>query len=230
MRVLNQYVDNREQKPSPEEWVALLREQGHAFHIMHLPIGDITWETLPDQSQEGTVTTTHVVERKSMHDLLNSVRDGRLKRYVDRVKDMHSSPHRYVFYLLVEGYDIPSFGGAHWTHDRVDSLLLSVQEEGVYTVRSQGLMHSAARIDGLIKRSTRPRMALSVPRTPDVSDDEIKFIMCLPGIGLAKARSLRRDYGSPQGVLDAFQSGVPRTKGIGLGTADGVRAFLRGDA
>ncbi len=214
MRISMIHVDDREQKPSSAEMVRAIQEHMPA-RIDRQDCGDMAWVCQADR--DGEKSSRHVVERKSIEDAINSVRDGRLKSFIEKAHELQAH-----CYLMVEGdFDsVVQYGERTWTFDSFDNLLLSVQDMGLPVVRSRSIHHSAKRIVSLAHRSMRPRRALDTPGLPDVPSKEphraaIRTLLTYPGIGIVTARKLNEQYGSIDNVNEAFSEGdAVRIRGL----------------
>jgi ERCC4-type nuclease len=215
-----------------------LEAAGHTAARASLPLGDFQW------MYEAQI---HLVERKSVSDLLSSTNDGRLNRFIadgrgvlqqlgaERDLDLYR-------YLLVEGDTVrlPDYSGRRWDWEGVDNLLLSVQEAGVPVVRCPR-RKVAERLLSLMKHVETPRRALYRPTPADPLDpytsmkerNRVAFLMGVPGVGEDRARKLLRACRTPGEVLTLLdnvaqggQSATALPKGVGTKTAKTANSFL----
>ncbi|RUS13225.1 restriction endonuclease type II-like protein [Endogone sp. FLAS-F59071] len=95
-------LDNREIRSQQEhdDIVAQLADRGVHVEVRKLELGDALWiARRRDDSTE--LVLDYIIERKRMHDLVASIKDG---RYVEQKTRMHHSGATHVVYVI-EKYD-----------------------------------------------------------------------------------------------------------------------------
>lgn len=228
-------VDQRE--PHPDETVASLVRLGVQAHISLLPAGDFQWVVeQEDASAPGWVC---LVERKTIMDLVASVDDGRLARFIDETGGTTPPPHLLRF-LLVEG-DVE--GGAHhgrsWSPEQLEAVLVDAQLCGLTVLRSPSARTTPQRIVSLWRWSGKDsHTALLKPALPGISDDyldpeekaAVRILMCLPGWGESRARAAIRFFGAPAVVFERILArdykAFAKVDNVGRGSVDKAAKFL----
>lgn len=231
-------VDSREQTPPPEKTVEALKQLGASAYVATLPAGDFRWAVEPEDP-EGQWWCV-VVERKSIKDLVASVEDGRLARFIDETGGT-DPPASQIRALLVEG-DVEDGGGhfgRQWTPEMIESVLVDAQMLGVVVVRSPSTLSTPRRLHSLWRWSGKDsHKALLRPTLPGVSDDylnqdkkqAVRALMVLPGWGEMRARAAVEGGGSVGAVLTAVMEQdykfFAKIGGIGKGLVDTAAQFL----
>lgn len=241
-------VDDREQRPgaantqdhAAEKWVADLKAEGASANVGRLDAGDYQWVVEPEDEGEWL---TVVVERKGLGDLIASVSDERLYRFIEGTGGSCSSP-TLLRALLVEGdtrfgHDVHH--GRSWTTEQIDNLLAGIQEYGVTVIRSAGPGTSAKRLASFWRWTGKESRAGSVLRIarPEISSrfdmsgkrDQIRMLMCLPGWGETRAQAAIAHFGSISAVLAGLDDAKAwkEVKGIGSGMVKNAREMINGN-
>jgi DNA excision repair protein ERCC-4 len=203
----NIVVDDRE---TGSGIIDILREQGGVgVAVERLPLGDYR------------IDDALLVERKTLADLVASIKDGRLFGQGCRLA---ASPLRTVLILEGTGRDLASSG---MRREAIQGALMTITLFlGIPLLRSMNpeetarLMLLAARqcrrfADGpLPRRGRRPRGKYRV---------QARVLQGLPGVGPERARSLLDRFGSLEAVLTADVAQLASVRGIGKGTAEAIR-------
>ena len=227
MRLYPITVDDREKKPPSSQQVAELQARGVSASLGHLEFGDYRWLVEDDEGNFFAV----VVERKTVADLLASVQDGRLTRFIE------NSTGVGVRCLLVEG-DISRSGEAQWTADRIDNLLADAGSLGVIVLRC-GAGEAANRIASFWRHTgEKAHHTLVQVLRPLVTGyyfdsdvkDAVRALMSLPGWGEAKSNAAISEFRSVAAVLDRVRArdykAFAKVGGIGKGLVDKAADFL----
>ena len=177
-------VDNRE----PE---IIAKRLGELAKVVFLPYGDY-WFYTADGSRV-------CIERKTIADLLNSLREGRLQQQLRRMLQEDAE-----VILLIEGYwtcnkdfKIKHGGGlTGWDLASLSNFLLTVQREGIRLVYSPNQGATAYLLVQLYRYYQKPKhKALTArPKPVFVFDDlkarQVYFLMGLPNVGETTARKV----------------------------------------
>ena len=195
-------IDDRE--PNASSFQSALKRRSINAKVEQLLHGDFVW-TL--SALEGNEKLSVVVERKTIQDLLNSVADGRLARFIDR--PIGDDEMRI---LLLERSDRKLLkAGFKWKETGVDNVLLECQMRGVPIVSCQE-GQVVDRIASLWKWTMQPQHRSAIkPRLASISNGYIdadkkravRVLMGVPGWGEVKAIAALRTMGSVYAVLDA---------------------------
>lgn len=200
-------VDDREQKPPPQERVAELRKLNVQASVQHLPVGDFMWAV--ERDDESIVTV--IVERKSIADFLSSIPPSdRLPRFVQE-----TAKYDCVKALLLEGnqFDFTNRGTYRVVEpDALDNMLADLQTHGIIVIRSKDETKTAYRLSKFWKwTGEKDHRTFISPIAPTVehnylTDEERNFVrvlMCVPGIGEDKAYKLIKEFKTPWEVTYA---------------------------
>ena len=197
-------VDDRE--PNARAFQGALQRRGVRSTVARLSLGDFRWTITND---EASSRLGIIVERKTVQDLLNSVADGRLGRFVDHVPNDDE-----LRILLIERSDRKLLkAGFKWKETGVDNVLLECQMRGVHIVQCQE-GQVVDRITSLWKWTMQPQHRSVVkPKLASISSGYIdgdkkravQFLVGIPGFGEIKALAALRKFGSVNAVLDAIK-------------------------
>jgi ERCC4-type nuclease len=235
-------VDSREQTPRPEETLERLASMGVNAVVGTLPAGDFRWVVEPDDPQGDW--WVYVVERKSIKDLVASVDDGRLARFIDETGGA-TPPPTQIRVLLIEGdveAGLANYRGRDWSAEALASLMVDAQMLGVVCVQSPSVRSTPGRIANLWRWSGKDsHKALLRPVLPGISDDyldprkkaAVRSLMVYPGWGEVRARAVLRYFGSPGKALAALLArdyeAFKAVPGIGKGLVVAAADFLEAE-
>lgn len=201
-------VDSREPGWIAEALKASLPEA--SISVCELPVGDIQFFSVDRK--------LIVIERKTISDFLNSLRDGRLADQIRRAVESADIP-----ILLVEGeWRVSYYSGtlefrtdnfwraSGWRLSSVQNLILDLQLQGVICIIEPTAATAETlvrlfrffqrRTHDFVRRPSSPEVAVS----PDMEFNRaVACISSLYGIGPNAAASLLRSLGSIRSVLTA---------------------------
>ena len=216
-------VDDRE--PAPEQQVEALKALGVPATVGRIANGDGDYRWVVEDDEWLGV----FVERKTISDLVASVKDERLMRFVER------TGANQVRALLVEGNQF-KLGATRWTPTQLDNLLASVQLQGVLVIRSRDKKYTAKRVAQFWKWTGKgDHHSLQRPARPQASGsyldvaerDAVRLLMCLPGFGEKKARAALRECGTIDRVMRRIgERGGFEARGIGDGMVKTAAEFM----
>jgi len=162
-----------------------------------------------------------LVERKTLSDLVASIKDGRLFRQGCRLA---TSPLWTVLILEGTGKDLASSG---MRREAIQGALMTITLFlGIPLLRSMNLEETARLMvlaarqrrrfaDGpLPRRGRRPRGKYRI---------QARVLQGLPGVGPERARRLLDRFGSLEAALTADVEQLASVRGIGKGTAEAIR-------
>jgi ERCC4-type nuclease len=185
-------IDKREPLVMIQELEKLAAKDDIPTSREMLKYGDWNWE-----SPLGSVK----MERKSVSDLLGSLRSGRADRQFANLIDNADVP-----LLLLEG-KIGELNGhitsgkpnqrwqALWQYSSVDHLLLSWQMAGLYVAHSPSQSKTPNRVISLYKytqkaeHAPRRNVKIDIPRN---LSPQVATLVTLPGVGIKRATALAR--------------------------------------
>ena len=194
-------VDERERKSGIPE---LLRAVGINIEMKTLPIGDYI------------VAPETIVERKSIHDLISSIFDGRLFDQCNRLKEHFKFPIILIEGNLDEINDITEnpliFYGA------ISGIALDFKIPVLPTPNAD---HTAKLLVSLCSRkesSTGPFLK-KIRKSNDMQRQQLTVLSSLPGVGEKLALRMLEKFGSPFRVFSASSTELAKVEGLG-----GIRA------
>lgn len=231
-------VDSREQTPPPQETADALKRLGARAEVGTLPAGDFRWVVEPEGAGDWWSV---VVERKSVRDLVASVDDGRIARFIEETGAL-DPPANQIRALLVEGdteAGLYGFRGRDWSAEALENLLTDVQMCGVVLRRSPSVRSTPARLISFWKWTGKDEHnALLRPTLPGISDNyldkdrksAVRSLMVLPGWAENRALAVINHLGSPaaayRAILERDYTTLTGVRGIGKGLVDGAATFL----
>jgi len=201
-------------------WVQEL-DYGVPSSVTALPIGDC-WLAAED--------TTLVVERKTLADLLASIRDNRLFTQAAAMVSQSVWSYEVVTELPVIRSGCVWAGGqlTAWKWSSVQGALLTLQDIGVQVVFwEKGHQGYADALKWLAGRDRGP-VKVHPQRRDVVMQSRAEAILCgLPGISDGRAGTLLEHCSSAAWALDFLTgNGGGSVPGIGPGTKEAVRQAL----
>lgn len=201
-------VDERERKSGIPD---LLRAIGINIELKTLPIGDYI------------VAPETVVERKSIHDLVSSIFDGRLFDQCNRLKEHFQFPIILVEGNLDEISNITEnpliFYGA------ISSIALDFK---IPILPTPSADHTAKLLVSLCSRkesATGPFLK-KIKKSNDIQKQQLSVLSSLPGIGEKLALRLLKKFGSPLRIFSASSTELAKVDGLGLARAKKIKKML----
>ena len=184
---------------------------------------DVCIERLPvgDYEVEGQL----LVERKTLVDLVASIKEGRLFAQLYRLiqADQPSA-------LLLEGTTADlSRSGMH--REAIQGAMMQITLfmqipvlRSMHANESAYLLLMAARhISNIQARRSKSPRRYQASRMTRKEKQQLYFLQGLPGIGLTRARQLLEKFGSVQEVLAASEQELCQVAGVGRSTAQKIR-------
>ncbi len=201
-------VDERERKSGIPD---LLRSVGINIEMKTLPIGDYI------------VAPETVVERKSIHDLISSVFDGRLFDQCSRLKEHFQFP-----IILMEGnvdeiIEITEnpliFYGA------VSSVALDFK---IPVIATPSADHTAKLLISMCSRKDIPKgpFLKKIKKSNDIQKQQLVALSSLPGVGEKLAIRMLEKFGSPLTVFNASTTELAKVEGLGQEKAKKIKKML----
>lgn len=173
-------IDAREPK-----WVKSLRFGEIPTMVTMLESGDIQAVT-----SDGF---TLVIERKTMDDFLNTLREERLFPQVAKMLEVSRWSYLIItgiFQCNHDGKVITDRGVTGWNFAAVMGTILSIQEMGVFVIFANGDADYENTIIRLGKRSREPVMTIAPARTPNTLGPKATVLLSLPGIGIDRMQDI----------------------------------------
>ena len=204
-------VDDRESASGLPEAVAALWTP---TRVGRLAVGDVE------------VGPRVIVERKTVHDLVVSLRDGRLFRQAYALGSAAPRP-----LLIVEGED--GFAAAGVPPDSLRGLLLTLTiGYRIPLLRTGSTVETAVTIARIAEQEARraARRGRPHPDRPSPERAALAILGTIPGIGDEKARRLVETFGSVRSVAQASEEELTAAAGIGRRSAGRIHEALSGPA
>ncbi len=201
-------IDERERKSGIPD---LLKSIGLNIEITTLPIGDYI------------VAPETVIERKSIHDLISSVFDGRLFDQCSRLKEHFQFP-----IILMEG-DVDEieeitenpliFYGA------VSAVALDFK---IPIIPTPSASHTAKLLVSMCSRkdSVKGPFLKKIKKSSDLQKQQLSALSSLPGVGEKLATRMLEKFGSPLKVVNASLSELSKVEGLGEARARKIKHML----
>ena len=202
-------VDERERKSGIPK---LLRAIGVNVEVKTLPIGDYI------------VSHETVVERKSIHDFISSIFDGRLFDQCNRLKEHFKFP-----IILLEGNvdEIESitenplvFYGA---------LSTIAVDFKIPVIPTPNASHTAKLLISLSSRkeSIKGPLLKKIKKSNDTQKQQLIVLCSLPGIGEKIAIRMLEKFGTPLKALSSSTKDLAKIPGLGESRAKKIKKMLQ---
>ena len=202
-------IDERERKSGIPK---LLRAIGVNVEVKTLPIGDYI------------VSHETVVERKSIHDFISSIFDGRLFDQCNRLKEHFKFP-----IILLEGNvdEIESitenplvFYGA---------LSTIAVDFKIPVIPTPNASHTAKLLVSLSSRkeSIKGPLLKKIKKSNDIQKQQLIVLCSLPGIGEKTAIRMLEKFGTPLKALSSSTKDLAKIPGLGELRAKKIKKMLQ---
>lgn len=211
---------------------ALLREAGLGLEVRTLPVGDYI------------VGPETIVERKSVHDLVSSVFDGRLFDQCARLRDNFALPliavegnpdeveavaeNPLVFYGAVSrvaiDYRIPIVPTPSASHTA--RLLVALAARCAEALAAAGAATGGGAGDGAPPPIPPGPYVKKIKKHDDTERQQLSALASLPGIGEKLAVRLLGRFGTPIAVFNAPLADLAKVDGLGAARAGRIRGML----
>ena len=202
-------IDERERKSGIPK---LLRAIGVNVEVKTLPIGDYI------------VSHETVVERKSIHDFISSIFDGRLFDQCNRLKEHFKFP-----IILLEGNvdEIESitenplvFYGA---------LSTIAVDFKIPVIPTPNASHTAKLLVSLSSRkeSIKGPLLKKIKKSNDIQKQQLIVLCSLPGIGEKTAIRMLGKFGTPLKALSSSTKDLAKIPGLGESRAKKIKKMLQ---
>ena len=202
-------IDERERKSGIPK---LLRAIGVNVEVKTLPIGDYI------------VSHETVVERKSIHDFISSIFDGRLFYQCNRLKEHFKFP---IFLLEGNVDEIESitenplvFYGA---------LSTIAVDFKIPVIPTPNASHTAKLLVSLSSRkeSIKGPLLKKIKKSNDIQKQQLIVLCSLPGIGEKTAIRMLEKFGTPLKALSSSTKDLAKIPGLGESRAKKIKKMLQ---
>jgi len=201
-------VDERERKSGIPD---LLRSVGINIEMKTLKIGDYI------------VAPETVIERKSTHDLVSSIFDGRLFDQCNRLKEHFQFP-----IILVEG-----------NLDEIDkitenplifygALSTIALDFKIPVIPTPNAAHTAKLLVCMCSRKESPKgpFLKKIKKSNNIQSQQLATLSSLPGVGEKLATRMLEKFGTPLRVFNATISELAKIEGLGNIRAKKIKKML----
>ena len=205
---LRMIIDEREKKSGIPD---LLRAVGVKVELRNLPVGDYI------------VAPETVVERKSVHDFVSSVFDGRLFDQCNRLKEHFEHPT-----ILMEG-----------SLDKIEEIIENplvfygaisaiVLDYKIPIIPTPSASHSAKLLISMCARQATSKgpFLKKIKKSDDLQKQQLSVLCSLPGVGEKLATRMLERFGSPSKTLSASFTELSKIKGLGESRALKIKKML----
>ncbi|MEM0145887.1 MAG: ERCC4 domain-containing protein [Conexivisphaerales archaeon] len=188
-------VDYREQA---SELPRILSIMGLKVSFRQLSVGDYI------------ISENVAIERKTVHDFLSSLFDGRLFRQADNLNNNYKTP-----IILIEGdISITSqiLNNPKIYYGALSSLIINYNVKTVFVPTVEESAIFIERLAFNLKKDQKPKIIYK-RKSITTDDDQIYLISSLPGIGPKLAEKIVMAFGSPSKAFNAKLSELARVIG-----------------
>jgi DNA excision repair protein ERCC-4 len=201
-------IDEREKKSGIPD---LLKKIGVKVEMKNLPIGDYI------------VASETVVERKSVHDFISSVFDGRLFDQCNRLKEHFEHPA-----IIIEG-DIDEINQIAENplvfYGAVSSVALDFK---IPVLPTPNASNTAKLLVAMCARQgkTKGPFLKKIRKSGNIHHQQLSVLCSLPGVGEKLASRMLEKFGSPSNSFSASISELSKIEGMGESRAQKIRNLL----
>jgi len=202
-------IDERERKSGIPK---LLQAIGVNVEVKTLPIGDYI------------VSHETVVERKSIHDFMSSVFDGRLFDQCNRLKDNFQFP-----IILLEGNVDEIESMAENPLVFYGALSTIAVDFKIPVIPTPNAAHTAKLLVSLSsrKKSIKGPLLKKIKKSNDIQKQQLIVLCSLPGIGEKTAIRMLEKFGTPLKVLSSSTKDLAKIPGLGESRAKKIKKMLQ---
>jgi len=203
-------IDDREKKSGIPD---LLKAVGIKTELKKLLVGDYI------------VAPETVVERKSIHDLMSSIFDGRLFDQCNRLKEHYQYP-----VILVEGNvdEIEEIAENPLVfYGAISSVVFDFK---IPIIPTPNASHTAKLLVSMCSRKkiTKGPYLKKIRKSNDLQKQQLTSLCSLPGVGEKTAIRMLEKFGSPILVLNASLAELAKIPGLGESRAKKIKKMLVG--
>ena len=201
-------IDEREKKSGIPD---LLKEIGVKVEMKNLPIGDYI------------VASETVVERKSIHDFISSVFDGRLFDQCNRLKEHFEHPA-----IIIEG-DIDEINQIAENplvfYGAISSVALDFK---IPVLPTPNASNTAKLLVAMCARQgkTKGPFLKKIRKSGNIHHQQLSVLCSLPGVGEKLASRMLEKFGSPSNSFSASIAELSKIEGMGESRARKIRNLL----
>lgn len=201
-------ADERERKSGIP---TLLRKAGISLETKTLPIGDYI------------VSNETIIERKSVHDLVSSVFDGRLFDQCTRLKENFKMP-----VLVVEGNTDELYSIVENPLVFYGALIRIALDFKISIIPTPDADQTARLLVAMAARKNRTSgpYLKKIKKHHDMEQQQLVILSSLPGIGEKLAIRILERFGTPAAALNASLPDLSKVPGLGKSRAERIKKIL----
>lgn len=213
-------LDTREKD---NEFINYLQRFGAIVEYRTMPVGDVGIFG---------AEKSYVIERKTVDDLGNSIRDGRIWDQIKvLVENAELGEQPYIPCYLVIGYMYKLWKNRGFSEKQISKIENAIQFGwNVKLIKSHNNRYAAERIVGLAESIQLPKDSKLYPlrhvkRKGMTPAEEARYVIeGFPALGPARAHEILKYYGTVDKALEAMEKGaINEISGIGNGIAEAVK-------
>lgn len=216
-QVIGVMIDSRE-----PEWVKQLTFGGMGVSVVQLEAGDVHLGV-----SDGAMI---VIERKTPHDFLQSLREGRLFNQVAELARLTRWAYIVITgeFTRTAGNKVMTYRVTGWDWNALQGAILTIQEMGVMVCQCAGDADFEGAVTRIALRDRQP-VKIAPPRGSRVLSEGEAMIATLPGIGLDRLETVLRYCKTPAQALVALTDAQEHDHlpGVGIVTRKRIRRALK---
>ncbi|NOX71381.1 MAG: hypothetical protein GXO64_01650 [Candidatus Micrarchaeota archaeon] len=207
-------IDNRE---SSSGIIRLFENMGISINVTRLDIADYI------------CSASVGIERKTVHDFISSIKDGRLFDQLSRMKEIFEKP-----ILLIEGDTKFLRNGKHINASAVNGAFSSIASDyNIPIIWTSDRKETAEQIYWIAKREQENKKSLPVARATQkmrTTKDMQEFLISgLPEINTELSKRLLSKFRTPYNVFNADIKDLTEVEGVGIERAKRIYEVLHID-
>lgn len=201
-------ADERERKSGIP---TLLTKAGINLEVKTLPVGDYI------------VSTETIIERKSIHDLVSSVFDGRLFDQCSRLKENYERPT-----LVVEGNTDELSSIVENPLIFYGALIRVAFDFNIQVIPTPNADQTARLLVAMAARKSKSSgpYLKKIRKHRDIEQQQLIILSSLPGIGEKLAIRVLERFGTPSAALNAPLPDLSKVPGLGKSRAERIKKIL----
>lgn len=172
-----------------------------------------------------------LIERKTVSDLLGSVRDGRLFEQVSRMVDQTRWTYLVVTEPIVSNSNgqvvATGRGETGWSYAAIQGALLTAQELGAFVYFCKDGSEYEETVLKIGNRDRKNQFVLMPVKEPRLLSAGEQILASLPGIGIERIDILLKECSTPAWALSFLTDDISKIKGIPANVKTKVRAALK---
>lgn len=213
-------VDERERR---SRIPGLLRQAGAVTDFAHLKVGDYV------------ISTETAIERKTIHDLLNSIYDGRLLVQCSDLVQHYAKPVIIIEGNILNLVDASSSFEDKFSNDRIylisETLARVALDFRIPMINAPYAEYTSQLLVTMLNKATEEGkkngpLLKRIKKSNPVQIQQLSILSSLPGVGDILAVRMLKSFITPRRALTASAAELARIPGFGSARAIKVRKVL----